>query len=271
MKIHKHTMINISDIKPYENNARIHTTEQVAQIKASIKEFGFTNPLLIDSNYNLIAGHGRLEAIQQLNNFDYKDNPITQAPAIIISDLSEAQRKALIIADNKIADNSYFATDLLKQELQELESLIDLDILGFSDDEISEILNFDDMLETESQDKLNTDKDKYVNVGDKIHYDIKGDKPSIKELAGLETYQKMLEMINNNKHLKEHTELKEFLKLTATRFIEFEFDKIAEYYAHCDKETQAIFETLLLVIIDFNDAIKNGILKLDKSIEDLIC
>lgn len=141
MKIHKHTMINISDIKPYENNARIHTTEQVAQIKASIKEFGFTNPLLIDSDYNLIAGHGRLEAIQQLNNFDYKDNPITQAPAIIVSDLSEAQRKALIIADNKIADNSYFATDLLKQELQELESLIDLDLLGFSDSEISEILD----------------------------------------------------------------------------------------------------------------------------------
>ena len=141
MKIHKHTMINISDIKPYENNARIHTTEQVAQIKASIKEFGFTNPLLIDSDYNLIAGHGRLEAIQQLNNFDYKDNPITQAPAIIVSDLSETQRKALIIADNKIADNSYFATDLLKQELQELESLIDLDLLGFSDSEISEILD----------------------------------------------------------------------------------------------------------------------------------
>ena len=141
MKIHKHTMINISDIKPYENNARIHTTEQIAQIKASIKEFGFTNPLLIDSDYNLIAGHGRLEAIQQLNNFDYKDNPITQAPAIIVSDLSETQRKALIIADNKIADNSYFATDLLKQELQELESLIDLDLLGFSDSEISEILD----------------------------------------------------------------------------------------------------------------------------------
>ena len=141
MKIHKHTMINISDIKPYENNARIHTTEQVTQIKASIKEFGFTNPLLIDSDYNLIAGHGRLEAIQQLNNFDYKDNPITQAPAIIVSDLSETQRKALIIADNKIADNAYWDNDLLKQELQELESLIDLDLLGFSDDEISEILD----------------------------------------------------------------------------------------------------------------------------------
>ena len=141
MKIHAQRLIDISKIKPYKNNARMHTTKQVEQIKASIKEFGFTNPLLIDSDYNLIAGHGRLEAIQQLNNFDYKDNPITQAPAVIISDLSEAQRKALIIADNKIADNSYFATDLLKLELQGLESLIDLDLLGFSDSELSEILD----------------------------------------------------------------------------------------------------------------------------------
>ena len=141
MKIHAQRLIDISKIKPYKNNARMHTIKQVEQIKASIKEFGFTNPLLIDSDYNLIAGHGRLEAIQQLNNFDYKDNPITQAPAIIISDLSEAQRKALIIADNKIADNSYFATDLLRLELQELESLIDLDLLGFSDSEISQILD----------------------------------------------------------------------------------------------------------------------------------
>ena len=141
MKIHAQRLIDISKIKPYKNNARIHTIKQIEQIKASIKEFGFTNPLLIDSDYNLIAGHGRLEAIQQLNNFDYKDNPITQAPAIIISDLSEAQRKALIIADNKIADNSFFATDLLRLELQELESLIDLDLLGFSDSEISQILD----------------------------------------------------------------------------------------------------------------------------------
>ena len=141
MKIHAQRLIDISKIKPYKNNARMHTIKQIEQIKASIKEFGFTNHLLIDSDYNLIAGQGRIEAIQQLNNFDYKDNPITQAPAIIISDLSEAQRKALIIADNKIADNSYFATDLLRLELQELESLIDLDLLGFSTSEISQILD----------------------------------------------------------------------------------------------------------------------------------
>lgn len=103
MKIHKQIMINISDIKPYQNNARTHSTQQIEQIVKSIKEFGFTNPLLIDNDCNLIAGHGRIEAIRWLNNFDYKDKPITQLPAVIVSDLSEVQRRALVIADNKPA------------------------------------------------------------------------------------------------------------------------------------------------------------------------
>ena len=141
MKIHAQRLIDISKIKPYKNNARMHTIKQVEQIKASIKEFGFTNPLLIDSDYNLIAGHGRLEAIQQLNNFDYKDNPITQAPAVIVSDLSDTQRRALVIADNKIALNAGWDLDILKDELETLDNEnYDMDLLGFSDSELSEIV-----------------------------------------------------------------------------------------------------------------------------------
>lgn len=141
MKLHKQIMVKISDIKPYKNNARKHNTEQIQQIMASIKEFGFTNPFLIDDDYNLIAGHGRLEAIEQLNKVDYKDNPIIEIPAVIVSDLSEAQYKALILADNKIAENAYWDNDLLKQEVQDLESLINLNLLGFSDNELEQILN----------------------------------------------------------------------------------------------------------------------------------
>ena len=92
MKIHKQRMINMSDIKPYANNARTHSTQQIEQIVKSIKEFGFTNPLLIDNDCNLIAGHGRLEAIRWLNNFDYKDKPITQLPAVIVSDMSDTKQ-----------------------------------------------------------------------------------------------------------------------------------------------------------------------------------
>ena len=134
-------MINISDIKPYANNARTHSTQQIEQIVKSIKEFGFTNPLLIDNDCNLIAGHGRLEAIRWLNNFDYKDKPITQLPAVIVSDLSDTQRRALVIADNKIALNAGWDLDILKDELESLENEnYDMDLLGFSDSEISEIL-----------------------------------------------------------------------------------------------------------------------------------
>ena len=122
MKIHEQRMINISDIKPYQNNARTHSTQQIEQIVKSIKEFGFTNPLLIDNDCNLIAGHGRLEAIRWLNNFDYKDKPITQLPAVIVSDLSDTQRRALVIADNKIALNAGWDLDILKDELELLEN-----------------------------------------------------------------------------------------------------------------------------------------------------
>ena len=142
MKIHNQSMINISDIKSYANNARTHSTQQIEQIVKSIKEFGFTNPLLIDNDCNLIAGHGRLEAIRWLNNFDYKDKPITQLPAVIVSDLSDTQRRALVIADNKIALNAGWDLDILKDELALLENEnYDMDLLGFSDSEISEILD----------------------------------------------------------------------------------------------------------------------------------
>ena len=142
MKIHKQRMINMSDIKPYANNARTHSTQQIEQIVKSIKEFGFTNPLLIDNDCNLIAGHGRLEAIRWLNNFDYKDKPITQLPAVIVSDLSDTQRRALVIADNKIALNAGWDLDILKDELETLDNEnYDMELLGFSDSELGDILD----------------------------------------------------------------------------------------------------------------------------------
>ena len=132
--------VKVSDLKPYGKNARTHSAEQVAQIMQSIKEFGFTNPLLIDSNYNLIAGHGRLEAIKRLNKVDFAKMPILELPCVICEGLSEAQIKALVIADNKIALNAGWDLDLLADELRELDSIgFDLDLTGFDKDEISEL------------------------------------------------------------------------------------------------------------------------------------
>ena len=141
-KDYQYTKINIDEIKPYERNARIHSSKQIKQIMEAIKAFGFTNPLLIDDENNLIAGHGRLEAVKQLNIIDFKDKPIKELPAIIITGLSEADKKALIIADNKIAENASWDYDLLQAEFQELEAInYDLDLMGF--DNLAEILGAD--------------------------------------------------------------------------------------------------------------------------------
>ncbi|HII3771064.1 TPA: ParB/Srx family N-terminal domain-containing protein [Pasteurella multocida] len=92
--------LNVNELKPYVNNSRTHSNEQIDQICASIKEFGFTNPILIDENNEIIAGHGRLIAADRLN--------LKDVPTIRLTGLTEAQKKAYVIADNKIALNAKF-------------------------------------------------------------------------------------------------------------------------------------------------------------------
>lgn len=152
MKTYKQVLINIDELKGYENNSRVHSDTQINQIANSIKEYGFTNPLLITENKTIIAGHGRLEAIKILNRVDYKDTPINKIPCIVLSGLSQNDYKALVIADNKIALNAGWDLDILKDELESLENEnYDMDLLGFSDSEISEIL--DSVSDNESGDK----------------------------------------------------------------------------------------------------------------------
>jgi site-specific DNA-methyltransferase (adenine-specific) len=124
----------IKDLIPYINNSRTHSDKQVAQIAASIKEFGWTNPILVDGDNGIIAGHGRLLAARKLN--------MDTVPVIELAHLSENQKKALIIADNKLALNSDWDTELLMLELQELNGDdYDLSILGFNQDELNALLN----------------------------------------------------------------------------------------------------------------------------------
>ncbi|MBI4030860.1 MAG: site-specific DNA-methyltransferase [Proteobacteria bacterium] len=122
---------------PYANNARTHSDEQIAQIAASIAEFGFVNPVLIDERGIIIAGHGRLAAARLLG--------MSQIPVIELAHLSETQRKALIIADNRIALNAGWDDELLKLELETLKAEdFDIDILGFDPTEIDDLLFGDD-------------------------------------------------------------------------------------------------------------------------------
>jgi len=131
MKIEKRA---VETLIPYINNSRKHSDSQVAQIAASIKEFGWTNPVLVDGSNGLIAGHGRLMAARKLG--------MKEIPVIELAHLSENQKKALIIADNKLALNSDWDTELLTLELQDLlGEEYDLDLLGFDKDELDALLN----------------------------------------------------------------------------------------------------------------------------------
>jgi len=122
---------------PYAKNARTHDDTQVSQIAGSIAEFGFVNPILVGDDNVIIAGHGRLMAAQQLG--------LDTVPVIVLHHLTEAQRRALVIADNKIAENAGWNDELLKLELEELGDLgFDLDLIGFSDEELDELLGNDE-------------------------------------------------------------------------------------------------------------------------------
>ena len=125
--------IAIDALIPYARNSRTHSDGQVAQIAASIKEFGFTNPVLVDSDGGIIAGHGRVLAARKLG--------IAAVPCIRLEHLTEAQKRAYVIADNRLALNSGWDTEMLKVEFADLQELgFDLELTGFDLDEIKELL-----------------------------------------------------------------------------------------------------------------------------------
>jgi len=117
----------VADLIPYAMNSRTHSEEQVAQIAASIREFGFTNPVLIDEANNLIAGHGRVLAARKLN--------LDQVPAVVVTGLDENRRRALVIADNQLALNAEWDQEKLIAELQSMS--VDMQKLtGFSEENL---------------------------------------------------------------------------------------------------------------------------------------
>ena len=125
------------DLIPYIHNSRTHSEAQVKQIAASIREFGFTNPILIDDEGTIIAGHGRVMAAKVLQ--------LDEVPTITLGALTDAQRKAYVIADNKLALNAGWDTEVLLAEIESLQDLnFDTQLLGFSADELSEMLNIEE-------------------------------------------------------------------------------------------------------------------------------
>jgi DNA modification methylase len=126
-----HKAVAIEQLIPYALNSRTHSDEQVAQLAASIREFGFTNPVLVDEENNLIAGHGRVMAARKLG--------LKEVPAVIVTGLDDRKRRALIIADNKLALNAGWDEQALRVELEDLAADFG-GLMGFSEDELAALL-----------------------------------------------------------------------------------------------------------------------------------
>lgn len=138
MEFYEHKIANVEDLIPYALNSRTHSDEQVAQLAASIREFGFTNPVLIDQDDNLIAGHGRLLAARKAK--------MEQVPAVVVTGLDDRKRRALVIADNKLALNAGWDEEALRVELEDLAGDFG-ELMGFSEEELVELLKQDETTE----------------------------------------------------------------------------------------------------------------------------
>lgn len=241
---HKIEYINVDKLSAYETNSRTHSDDQIKQIADSINEFGFTNPVLIDQDGTIIAGHGRVQAAKKIG--------MDEVPCIRLSHLSEAQRKAYVIADNKLALNAGWDMDMLKLEIEELNNLhFDIALTGFDEQEIKDLLEID---QDQEEDNPYTDKVESPN------YEPVGDKPDIEDLFDDSHAMGLIEDIKNSKlHEKE----KQFLMAAASRHIIFDYGKVANYYAHSEPKIQKLMEDSALVIIDFNSAIEQGYVKLN--------
>ena len=144
-------MVPIGKLIPYVNNARTHSEDQITKLRSSLREFGFINPILIDRDYNVIAGHGRLAAAKA-ENFE-------EVPCVYVDHLTEAQKKAYILADNRMAEDAGWDEEMLRIEIEALkEQAFDLSLTGFDEDEIAGF--FDD---EEAQDD-NFDEDKALEA-----------------------------------------------------------------------------------------------------------
>ena len=130
-------LISIDKLVPYVNNARTHSAEQILKLRSSLREFGFVNPIIIDREFNVIAGHGRLMAA--------KEEGIEEVPCVFVDYLTDAQKKAYILADNRMAMDAGWDEELLKIEMEELQNLgYDLEFTGFDEKELADLFGIDD-------------------------------------------------------------------------------------------------------------------------------
>ena len=154
-------LISVDKLVPYVNNARTHSAEQILKLRSSLREFGFVNPIIIDREFNVIAGHGRLMAA--------KEEGIEEVPCVFVDYLTDAQKKAYILADNRMAMDAGWDEELLKIEMEELQNLgYDLEFTGFDEKELADLFGVDDKEVKEDEFDLTAalEKASFVERGD---------------------------------------------------------------------------------------------------------
>lgn len=154
-------LISVDKLVPYVNNARTHSPEQILKLRSSLREFGFVNPIIIDKDFNVIAGHGRLMAA--------KEEGITEVPCVFADFLTDAQKKAYILADNRMALDAGWDEELLKIEIEELQNLgYDLEYTGFDEKELADLFGVDEKEVKEDEFDLTAalEKASFVERGD---------------------------------------------------------------------------------------------------------
>ena len=233
--------LKTDELIPYENNPR-NNDAAVEPVMNSIEEFGFKQPIIIDKDKVIIAGHTRLRAAKRLG--------LDEVPCIMADDLTQEQVKAFRLADNKVAEFADWDVDLMNDELDGIFG-IDMESFGF----------IDKIFEEEDEENPYTAK---VNIP---QYEVKGDVFGIGELYDTSKADELIAEIQISNIEKDE---KDFLIKAAERHNVFNYRRIAEYYAGASKEMQSLMEKSALVIIDYGDAIRNGYVKLNKAVEGML-
>ena len=224
---------NLAELMPYAGNAKKHDSTQIANVAESIRQFGFVQPIVIDRDDVIVIGHCRALAAKKLG--------MKEVPCVCVDDLTPEQVNALRIVDNK-SNESPWDFDVLHDELAELD-LRDFDFSFIADKK---------------------KENPYTNKIKIPQYEVHGEQPSLDELYNTDKTDALIAEIKISGVSEAE---KQFLIEAAKRHTVFNYRNIAEYYAHASCEMQQLMERSALVIIDYDDAIANGYMKLSKAIE----
>lgn len=262
-------MLPVSDLVPYERNARKHSPSAVARLVKIITDMGWTNPILVDDG-GIIAGHKRRLAALEI----YKKGgtirlpggtevPAGMVPVLDVSGWTEAQRRAYIIADNQTTLESEWDGDVLRLELGWLKDVgeVDMTLTGFDGQGLAKALGLT------STEGAHAGEEAYTRKIVAPVYEPKGDAPAVAELFDNSKTRELVREINE---ADLPDDVADFLRLAAERHTVFNFRRIADFYATADEDTQNLMERSALVIIDFNQAVENGFVRLTKRLGDLV-